>query len=192
MAETCTENDKVWIKFLRNHWQMAIACVVGCALAIIGAIWVFLWFVADAQATELVPATLDLWTMGYIVTFLIYLALRLVLFIGVPAFIVGVLGWQLWWKKIPEDERAEYKRRRLFGKNSKRSDGGNGISFLIFIFFVIKVFLDGNWDKPFASWSLDYLVYSWLWALIWIAVIFGIPILIGGSWWIRHEMKKEP
>jgi hypothetical protein len=190
MAETCEENDKIWIKFLRNHWQMTVACAVGCILAIIGAIWVFLWFVDVAQSTGLVPVTLNLWAMGHLVTFLIHLVLRLALIIGIPAFVVGVLGWQLWWKKIPEDERLEYKRKRLFGKSSKRSDGGNGISFLIFVFFAIKIYLDGNWDKPFASWEFDYLVYSWLWAIIWIAVIFGIPILIGGIAWIRHEMKK--
>jgi hypothetical protein len=31
-----------------------------------------------------------------------------------------------------------------------------------------------------------------LWILIWILVIFGIPIAIGVIWWIRHKMKKNP
>jgi len=58
--------------------------------------------------------------------------------------------------------------------------------------FCIKVYLDGNWGVAIATWKFDYLVYSYLWALIWILIIFGIPMALGGIWWIRHEMKKEP
>ena len=45
---------------------------------------------------------------------------------------------------------------------------------------------------PFATWTVDYVVYSMLSILIWIVVIFGIPIAIGIIWWINHEMKKNP
>jgi len=36
------------------------------------------------------------------------------------------------------------------------------------------------------------LAYSYLLAIIWIVIIFGIPMALGGLWWISHEMKKEP
>jgi hypothetical protein len=63
---------------------------------------------------------------------------------------------------------------------------------LFFVAFCIKVFVDGNWNVAFATWTLDYVVYSMLWILIWILIIFGIPVAIGVIWWIRHEMKKKP
>ena len=85
----------------------------------------------------------------------------------------------------------KYKKGHLFGKHSKKADGGGAISFFINIVFIIKVYFDGNWNVPIATWSFDYLVYSYLWALFWILVIVGIPIAIGGMWWIRHEMKKN-
>ncbi|UCF13747.1 MAG: hypothetical protein JSW06_05695 [Thermoplasmatales archaeon] len=189
MAET---GEKIWKKFLRNHWKLCVLFIVVAALAIIGAIYVFLWFVGDAQLTGLVPVSLGSWSMGYLVTFLLHLLFWGVLFVGIPVLIAIVLIYSLGWKKIPDEEKKEYKRGNLFGKRNRRSEGGEGLSFLIFIVFCIKVYLDGNWGAPFATWKFDYLVYSWLWALIWVLVIFGIPILIGGTWWLRHEMKKEP
>jgi len=185
-------SEKIWKKFLRKHWKTLVLFVVGAVLAVIGAVLVYLWFVGDAQLTGLVPATLGLWTMGHFVTFLLHLILWEVLFIVIPVILAAVAVWRLWWKKLPDEEKEEYRRGHLFGKHSRTTDGGGGISLLINIAFVIKVYFDGNWDKPFADWSFDYLVYSYLWAIIWILIIFGIPIAIGATWWIRHEMKKKP
>ena len=185
-------DEKIWKKFLRTHWKILVLFVVAAILAIAGAILVFLWFVGDAQVTSLVPATVGLWTIGYLVTFLLHLIFWEVLFIGIPVIITVAAIYFLWWKKIPDEERKEYRRRHLFGKRSRRTDGGGAISLLVNIVFIIKVYLDGNWNVPFATWTFDYLVYSYLWALIWILIIFGIPILLGGTWWIRREMKKKP
>jgi len=171
---------------------MLVLFVVAAILAIAGAILVFLWFVGDAQVTSLVPATVGLWTIGYLVTFLLHLIFWEVLFIGIPVIITVAAIYFLWWKKIPDEERKEYRRRHLFGKSSRRTDGGGAISLLVNIVFIIKVYLDGNWNVPFATWTFDYLVYSYLWALLWMLIIFGIPLLLGGTWWIRREMKKKP
>ena len=185
-------DEKIWKKFLRKHWKMFVLFVVAAILVIAGAILVFLWFVGDAQVTSLVPATVGLWTLGYLVTFLLYLIFWEVLFIGIPVIITVAAIYFIWWKKIPDEERKEYRRRHLFGKSSRRTDGGGAISLLVNIVFIIKVYLDGNWNVPFATWTFDYLVYSYLWALLWILIIFGIPILLGGTWWIGREMKKKP
>jgi len=191
MVNKMEENgEKIWKKFLRKHWNIVVLFVVGAILVSIGAIFVYLWVVGDAQLTGLVPATLDLWTMGYIVTFLLHLIFWEAILIGIPVILAAVVGW-LWWKKLPDDEKEEYKHGHLFGKRSRRTEGGEGISFLVFIAFIIKIYLDGNWNVAFATWTFDYLVYSCLWSLIWILIIFGIPMAIGGTWWIRHEMKKK-
>jgi len=185
-------DEKIWKKFLRNHWKTLTIFVVGAILAFIGAIYVYLWFVGEAQLTGLVPATLGLWAMGHFITFLLHLIFWEVLYIGIPVIIAIAVIYFLWWKKLPDKERKEYRHGHLFGKRSHRTDGEGVISFLIFIVFCIKVYLDGNWNVAIATWTFDYLVYSCLWALIWILIIFGIPIAIGATWWIHHEMKKEP
>jgi hypothetical protein len=189
MTETGSENgSEIWKKFLRKHWNMVVLFVVGAILASVGAILVCLWFVGDAQSTGLVPTTLRLWTMGYLVTFLLHLIFWEVLLIGIPVIIAAVAGW-LWWKKLPAEERKEY---HFFGTRSRAESGGGGISLLFWIVFAIKVFADGNWNVAFTTWTFDYLVYSCLSALIWILIIFGIPIALGIIWWINHEMKKKP
>jgi hypothetical protein len=190
-SEKGTPLPAIWKKFLRKHWNMVVVFVVGAILVSIGVVLVFLWFLGDAQLTGLVPATLDLWTMGYLVTFLLHVILWEVPLIGVAITLVAV-AW-LWWKKLPDEEREEYARAHIFGTPSKKTSGGSGaIELLIFIAFCIKVFTDGNWNVAFATWTLDYLVYSYLLALIWILIIFGIPMVLGGILWIIYEMKKKP
>jgi len=46
----------------------------------------------------------------------------------------------------------------------------------------------GNWNAAVATWRLDYLVSSFLSALMWILIIFGIPaIAIGLIWWMANK-----
>ncbi len=192
IAETESKNgDKIWKIFLRKHWKMLVLFVLGAILASIGAILIYLWFVENAQLTDLVPATLGLWTMGHSVTFLLHLIFWEFLLIGIPVIIAAAATYFLWWKQLPDKERKEYRDGNLFGKHSRRTDASGGISFLVFIVFCVKVYLDGNWGVAIATWKFNYLVYSCLWALIWILIIFGIPMALGGLWWIRHEMKKK-
>jgi len=128
--------------------------------------------------------------MGNVVTFILHVILWEVPLIGV-AIVLVVVAW-LWWRKLPDEERKEYERAHIFGTPSKKSSGGGGaISLLVNIAFCIKVFTDGNWDKAFATWTFDYLVYSYLSALMWVLIIFGIPMVLGGLLWIGYEMKKK-
>jgi len=184
------KDEKIWKKFLSNHWKMFALWIVGAILAFIGAIYVFLWHVEESQLVGLVPETLGLWSMGHFINFVLHLIFWELIFIGIPVIVVVAAIYFLWWKNLPKKERKEYKKEHLFGKRSRRTDASGGFSFIIFIGFIIKIYLDGNWDKPFAEWTFDYLVHSYLWVFIWIAVIVGIPMLIGGSWWIYYTMKK--
>jgi hypothetical protein len=166
--------------------------IIGAIIVSIGAILVLLWFVGDSQLTGLVPSTLGQWTMGNLVAFILYLIFWEILLIGIPVIIAIIAVIFLWWKKLPDDEKKEYRSEHLFGKRSKRTEGGQGISFLVFIAFIIKIYLDGNWNVAFATWTFDYLVYSCIIAFIWVLIIIGIPIVIGGTWWILYQVKKNP
>lgn len=186
------ENDeKIWRKFMSKHWKMFVLFIVAAILAFICSIYVSLWFVGEAQLNSIVPGFLGSWSMGHFITFVLHLIFWEFIFIGIPVIIVIAAIYLLWWKKLPDNERKEYKDRHLFGKHPHRSDASGGFSFLFFIFFCIKVYLDGNWGVAISTWKFDYLVNSCVMVIILIAVIFGIPILIGGIWWLRHEMKKE-
>jgi len=190
VMETGSENgSEGWKKILRKHLNMVALFIIAVILAVVGAVYVFLWFVGNAQSTSMVPATLGLWTMRHLITFVLYAIFWELLLIGIPAVLAAVAGW-LWWRKLPSDEKMEY---HFFGKGSRTTSGGGGaVSLLLFIAFCIKVYIDGNWNVAIGTWTIDYIVYSLLWILIWIVIIFGIPITIGIIWWIRQEMKKKP
>lgn len=190
MGEETASQDgsKGWKKLFRKHWNMVALFVVAVILLSVWAVYVFLWFVGDAQSSGLVPSTLGLWTMGNLVSFILHVVFWELILVGIPIAIAAGTGWS-WWRKLPSEEKQEY---HFFGKRSRTTSGGSGVSLLFFIAFCIKVFIDGNWDIPFATWTFDYVVYSMVWILIWGLIIFGIPLAIGAIWWISREIKKEP
>jgi hypothetical protein len=179
-----TMENSDWRRLMRKHWRAAAAFATGAALAFAGAVYVFQWFAGNAQSSGLAPSTLGLWTMSHLVTFILYLVLWELLLIGVPvAIVAGVLGWR-WWKRLPEEER------RLKFTGRKRSTGGGGGSLLFFIAFCIKVYVDGKWNVPIATFTLDYVVGSVITILVLVVIIVGIPAAIALTWWIRREVKK--
>ena len=177
-----------WKLFLRRHWKVAAVFVAACVLAFIGAIVVFLWFVGNAQSTGLVPSALSLWSMGHLVTFILYLIMWEIVFIGIVVAAGAIIGWR-WWTRLPAEEKMQY---HFFEKRSRTVQGSGGMSLFFFIAFAIKVYLDGRWNEAIASWSVDYVVGSMIWILVVCALVVGIPLALGGIWWLRREMKKEP
>ncbi len=177
-----------WRGFVRRHSGAVAAFVAACVLAVIWAVYVFLWFVGNAQSTGLVPKILRLWTMGNLVNFILYSIFWELVLVGIPVIIAAVVAWQ-WWRRLPEAERLGY---RVFGRRTRNTGGSGGVSLLFFIAFCIKVYLDGNWNVAVASFTLNYVVDSMVLILEWFAVIFGIPLAIGLIWWIRREMRRAP
>lgn len=180
------EKDTDWKRFIRKHWGIVAVFAVVAVLAVSGAVYVFWWFAGNAQA-GLVSSTLNLWTMGNVVTFILHLIFWELVLIGIPVAVVAVLAWQ-WWKRLP----AEEKEYHFFGRRSRSRNAEGAISPLLFIAFAIKVYVDGNWNVAISTWTLDYVVSSMITILVWIVAIFAIPAAIGVIWWIRHEMNKKP
>ncbi len=183
MTQTQTSTDSDWKRFIKNHKVAFTAFIATAVLAAAGAVYVFLWFIGNAQATALVPATLNLWSMNNLVLFILNAIFWELVLIGIPAGVGTVIGWQ-WWKRIPEEEKRQHN---LSGKGSKGSKAGGAISPLLFIAFAIKVYVDGYWNTAIASFSLDYVVGSMVTILIWIAAIFAIPAIVAFIWWISRR-----
>jgi len=172
-----------WKTFIGRHWGAVAIFVVAAVVAAAWAVYVFWWFTGNAQSTGMVPSTLVFWTMGNLVTFIIYSILWELLLVGIPVAIAGIAAW-MWWRRLPLEERMGYH----WGKRSRSASGGVG--FLFFIAFAIKVYVDGKWNIPISTYTVNYVVGSMITILAWVAVIFGIPIAIGVTWWIHHEIKK--
>jgi hypothetical protein len=185
-TQTHPNTDEGWRLFIRKHWGAFAAFITAGALALAGAVYVFLWFTGNIQALGLVPSTLNLWSMGDVVTLIIHGIFWELVLIGIPAAIGAIAGWQ-WWRRIPEQEKQQYHLNR---KHSKGRNAGGAISPLLSITFALKIYFDGNWNTAIASFSLDYVVDSMVTILLYTIAIFAIPATIALVWWIRHETKK--
>jgi hypothetical protein len=181
------QTEAGWGKFMGKHWKAFVVFIVAAVLAVAGAVYVFVWFTANAQ-TGLVPSSLGAWTMGNVVLFILHAIFWELVLIGIPVGVGGVIGWQ-WWKHVPEAEKSQY---HLSGKGSRSGRAGGAISPLLFIAFALKVYFDGNWNVAISTYSLDYVVGSMITILIWIAAIFAIPAIVGLIWWIHHQTSKKP
>ncbi|MHA2201225.1 MAG: hypothetical protein ACXABN_15215 [Candidatus Thorarchaeota archaeon] len=60
-------------RFLRRHWRMAIVFAVLFSVVVAAAVYVLLWFLATAQATAFIPATLGQWSIGHVINFILHL-----------------------------------------------------------------------------------------------------------------------
>jgi hypothetical protein len=170
--------------FVRGHPGALAIFVLAGALVIAGAVYVFLWFVGDAQSTGLVPTTLGLWTVSEVVSFILHVIFWELLLVGVPVAIGAVVGW-LWWRRLPYEERVGYH----FGGRSRSAGGGSGVSLLLFIAFCIKLYLDGKWNAPIGGFTVNYVVGSMVLILEWALVVFGIPASIVAIWWLSQKTK---
>jgi hypothetical protein len=175
---------EAWKKFVRRHKKMTALIVGGIAAVCVAALLVFLWVVADAQDSGLVPSGLGAWTVGFVFTFILQLILWELILVAswlIPA--VAALYF-LWYRKLPEEERKEYeggpKRSRSAGEDS-------GISFFIGIVWLAIVWLDGRWNTAFQDWTLNDWIYSWIAAGLVVLVIAGIPGLIYFIWAVRRN-----
>ncbi len=186
-GEAKNDDNSNWKMFIGRHWMVTAIFAVAGILLIIGGVYVFHWFAGDAQSTGLVPSILGLWTMGHVVSFILNLVLWELIFIGIPAAIIAITGW-LWWRRLPDEERKEYN---FFNKGSNTSNGGSGVSLLLFIGFALKIYIDGNWDVAISTWTLEYVVESMITVFIWAAIIFGIPIIIGVIVWMASRIKTK-
>ncbi len=65
-------DGSLWRKFVRKHWGIVAVFVVAGILVVVGSVYVFLWFVEDAQSSGLVPSSLGLWSMRNLVDFILH------------------------------------------------------------------------------------------------------------------------
>lgn len=181
--------DSAWKEFIRKHYSAIAAFAIAVLLAIIAAVYVFLWFVANAQSSSLVPASLGLWSMRNLIDFILNAIFWELLLVGIPVVVGAAIAWQ-WCKRIPEEEWRGMRFGRRFRRRPGKGRGGGGGGLLFFIAFSIKVYLDGNWNEPISMFSVNYVVNSMVLILEVLAIIFGIPATIAGVWWLSRELKK--
>ena len=176
--------DEKTRSFLGKHWRMMTVFGVLGAAAASAAVYVLLWFVQTAQITGFVPVTLGQWTVGYVVAFVLHLIFWELLLVGSWTAVAAVLLAVPWYRALPDEDKMGSSKRGT-------REGGDAFGFLVLITWLLVVWFDGRWGLAFQSWTLNAWVYSFLAAVLWDLIIFGIPLLIYFVWWIRKEVPEE-
>ena len=168
-----------WEKKIKAYWKPFLVVIIACICLAIGALLVLIWYINMSPIGGQGTWTFDQWTLNYIVGFMIQIILWELLFVGVPAVLFFAIGGYLWWSRLPDEEKAEYKAREKKNKNRKRNAGGEGGGGLfMFIAYCIYIAVSGNYNAQFGSQPYSYWIFSWFYTLMWIVIIFGIPIAI--------------
>ncbi len=186
MANNEGEKEKYqWKKLLRKNRKAFSAFIVAMILAFIGFILVMVWYIETSPLGGQGSWTFDQWTLNYVIGFLIQSILWELLFVGIPLIaFLGIFGY-LWWTNLSDETKEEFKsldadKKLKKGKKSqnKKYQGSGGFSFFIFIVVCILVAIDGNWNTRFGLLEYSYFLYAYLFAMMWIGIIIGIPMVI--------------
>lgn len=164
-----------WKDFIKKHEIAIIAVIIGVICLVIGALFVLFRFMETTPLGGQGTWTFNDWTLNYIVGFIILVILWELLFVGIPAGLFFGVGGYLWWRQLPEEEKLEFKAREATHKK-KDWCGGGGFSFFMFIAYCIYIAVDGNYNAPLGSQPYTYWIFSWFLTLMWIIVVFGIPV----------------
>jgi len=172
-------DEQYWAKKIKEHMPLFIIVIIAGVCAFIGALVVIIWFIETSPIGAQGTALIGDWSLDWIVGFYILVILFELLFVGIPAGLFFGVGGYIWWSRLPDEEKAEFKAREKKNKHRKRNAGGSGGGGLVmFIAYAIYMGVQGNYYAPFSSQPYSYWVYGMFYTLMWMLIIFGIPICI--------------
>jgi hypothetical protein len=176
------ENNKIPWGVLRKHRLFIALFLIGGLIAFIGAIIVLRWYVGTSEIGGQGTWSIDLFSVGSIVKWVIFLILYEIGIIGIPTAIIlgGLAIWR--WLTLPQEEKKQFGS----GKPTKGATGSGCFSTLILILFLLIIFLQGKWFTLLGDLPYSYFVITYLVACLIIAVPF---VLVGLAWFFYKIMK---
>ena len=170
MSENMSEAE-FWKKHINDHiWTLIIVIIAGFFLVLI---WIIETSPIGAQGTALIGD----WSLDWIVGFMWITIGWELLFVGLPTAVFFCVGGYIWWKRLPEEEKAVYKAREK-KHTAKKTGGGGGGGIVMFIAYIIYMGIQGYYYAPFSSQPYSFWVYSFFYTIMWIAIVLGIPACV--------------
>lgn len=169
-------DEQFWKNKIRAHWKTFMIAIIAGVVAFVGVLLVLFWFILTSPIGGQGAWYFNDWTLMHVVCFMILLILWELLFVGAPAGLFYGIGGYLWWRRLPAEERQEFKDREKKETHRARNyGGGGGFGLFMFIAFCIYVAVDGFYDTQFAFLPYSYFIYAYLLTFMWIMIVLGIP-----------------
>jgi hypothetical protein len=193
--------DEYWKKLLKEDWFRLLPFLLVIIAAFFSGIYVFLWHNEIGLGFgSFWTYTFNDWSFGLLAVYIVMLIVRELLLVGLPTLgVLGLIFIIIWFTLAPEKreefkvmskkEEEKEKKRRFEGRGKKAGAGGGGFGGLTTVVFLIIMAVNGKWDAPFGTMDLQYFVATYLWAMLWVAVVCGIPALIVGIYFFRRWLK---
>lgn len=172
--------ETVGRKFLRKYWKMNVVFAVLIIAALVEALLVFLWVLADLQTLGLIQTTLGLWSVGQIITFILHLIFWELVLVGLWVLVAAAVVYLKWYTNLPEEDKFPK------GQRGKREQS-DAFGFFVGITWLLIIWFTSRWDITFNAWTVNDWVFTWLFALLIDLLIIGIPALLYFIYWIRKE-----
>lgn len=173
MSENMSEAE-FWKKHIKDHvWTLVIIIIAG-AFVIAGFISVIIWIIETSPIGAYGDALIGDWSLDWMVGFMWITIGWELLLVGLPAAVFFCVGGYIWWKRLPEEEKAMYKARDK-KHTAKKTGGSGGGGIFMFIAYIIYMGIQGNYYAPFSSQPYSYWVYSFFYLIMWIVIVLGIP-----------------
>jgi len=177
-----------WKEKIKDHWKALILIIAAIVVLCVVAVIVVIWHIQTTPIGNYGLATFDQWSLDWIVGFTIVLTLWELLFVGLPGGIFFCLGGYIWWKQLPADEKNFFKAEEKKSHKARNASGGGG--FFLFIAFCIYMLINGGYYVAFGSQPYSYWIFSYMQMMVWLLIIFGIPIAVGGLLYLRYWLNK--
>ncbi|NHJ22111.1 MAG: hypothetical protein EAX91_14285 [Candidatus Lokiarchaeota archaeon] len=177
MSEELSD-EKFWGKKIKEHMVTFIIVLIAGACIIAGLLIVLFWVIESSPIGNYGDALIGDWSLDWIVGFLWITIGWELLFVGIPTLLFFGVGGYIWWKRLPEEEKAEFKARDKKKNRAKKTGGSGGGGIVIFIAYLIYMGVQGYYYVPFSSMPYSFWVYSWFLTIMWIAIVIGIPACV--------------